>query len=657
MDNLQTKFLQEATELIDDLEKAVLQLENDPSDHAQREEVFRVMHTFKGTAKMFGFDKIGEFTHHLENVFDDLRYDRIVLTEKILDLTLRSVDHIRRLLISSEQSFLEEHAQVMEEVRAIISDEQDNKESHTSIADPDEKQLYLIRFSPFANFLKDGNNPMYLVDDLSALGTMFCITHRDALPDRTQFVPDVTYLSWTILLYTAFEIKSIRNEFMFVEDRCELSVDCIGDEDLLADQNFIAFAKRHDGRLSKDTILKFTKKQPSQKISSEHQVTRHTLQSIKVTYDKIDKLMSIVSELVTTQARLSVFADGTKDPELAEISENVEKLVRQLRDETFSISLLPISHLSMRFERLVRDTSKALHKKIRFITVGGDTELDKKIIENLMDPLLHVLRNSMDHGIELPEERSKRGKDETGTIQLKAYYAGTNVMIEVRDDGAGINKERVLQKAFEKGLVKAGDQLSDQDIYTLIFAPGFSTAAKVTDVSGRGVGMDVVSKAVKNLRGDVEVESQEGKGSTFRFRLPLSLSIIDGLLVKISDATYVMPLTAIDKCYELSRKSIKPDSNALVVLDGDQIPYISLREMFKCEESTQAHVNIIVARHENQRVAFEVDSIVDEYQAVIKPLGKSYKNQDFTSGATILGNGTVALVLDLTRLISKMSEN
>src|SRR5690606_25857230 len=259
---------------------------------------------------------------------------------------------------------------------------------------------------------------------------------------------------------------------------------------------------------------------------------RNVSQTIKVTYDKIDKLMGIVSELVTTQARLSLFADGTKAQELEEISENIEKLVRQLRDETFSISLLPISHLSMRFERLVRDTSKSLNKKIRFITVGGDTELDKKIIENLMDPMLHILRNGMDHGIEMPDERRLKGKDETGTIQLKAYYSGTNVIIEIKDDGDGINKERVWQKALQKGLVKEGDILSDSEIYQLIFQPGFTTAKEVTGVSGRGVGMDVVSKSVKNLRGEIENHSEEGIGSTIKLKLPLSLSIMDGLLVK-----------------------------------------------------------------------------------------------------------------------------
>jgi len=660
VDNIQGKFLHEATELIDDLEKAVLQLERTPQDVAQMEEVFRVMHTFKGTAKMFGFDKIGEFTHHLENIFAELRNGRITLTDEILDVTLRSVDHIRQLLGSGEQLFAEDHEIIMETVKKISStfDTNGPKASH-----PQDKKskLYLIKFKPHENFLLNGNNPIYLIDDLSAIGSVVSKTHTNLLPEIENFVADHVYLYWDILLYTASDSKSIRSEFIFVEDRCELSIEDIGAENLLKDQAFISFITNHPGELSSDVISGFqypgSTKPASETGKLQPPSVRNVPQTIKVTYDKIDKLMSIVSELVTTQARLSLFADGTNAQELEEISENIEKLVRQLRDETFSISLLPISHLSMRFERLVRDTSKSLHKQIRFITVGGDTELDKKIIENLMDPMLHILRNGMDHGIETPDERRLKGKDETGTIQLKAYYSGTNVIIEIKDDGNGINKERVWQKALQKGLVKEGDILSDSEIYQLIFQPGFTTAKELTDVSGRGVGMDVVSRSVKNLRGEIEIHSQEGIGSTIKLKLPLSLSIMDGLLVKVSDATYVIPLTAIDKCYELKKDLVNPDLNALIVLDGRQAPYINLRQLFGYDETVQTHATLIVARHEEKQVVFEVDSIIDEYQAVIKPLGKTYKNQDFASGATILGNGTVALVLDVNRLITRLSDN
>lgn len=661
MEKVHEKFLHEAAELIDDLEKAVLQLEKSRDDHTQQEEVFRVMHTFKGTAKMFGFDSIGEYTHYLENIFDELRNTRIKLTDEILEVTLQSVDYIREILKDPDVANNPKHKQRLEQVKKLAT--RDNAEQAASDQPNTSKAngvLYLIHFTPHATFLQDGSNPIYLLEDLSALGEIYCKPHTDRMPVQEEFKINHAYLYFDILLYTRATEKDVRREFMFVEDQCALQIETIGNENLLHNKSFVEFADSLRGNLSLATIFSFTVKQNTElpnsslKITTEH---RSGKQSIRVTYEKIDKLMSIVSEMVTTQARLSLYADTHKTTELEEIAENVEKLVRQLRDEAFSISLLPISNLSMRFERLVRDTSRELQKKIRFITSGSDTELDKKIIENLMDPMLHIFRNSMDHGIELPEERKRKGKDETGTIHLKSYYSGTNVIIEVQDDGAGIDKEKVLKKAIQRGLAKETDQLTDHEIFDFIFHSGFSTASKITDVSGRGVGMDVIRRAVSNLRGEIEVDSVFGTGTTIRLRLPLSLSIIDGLLVNIDRSKYVIPLSTIDKCYEVESDTIKPDMNDLIVLDGEQIPYVNLRHVFDCNGQQPAYVNLIVACHEDKKVAFEVDNIVDEYQAVIKPLGKIYKHQDFASGATILGNGTVALVLDTNRLISKLSDN
>lgn len=661
MEKASKKFLQEATELIDDLEKAVLQLENNREDHTQLEEVFRVMHTFKGTAKMFGFHLIGEFTHHLESIYDDLRNGTIQLTDEILEVSLNAVDFIRSQLNSADQTneITTEYTSILTIVKRLSTEKASISISDKTLTDNKNAQLYLIRFAPALHFLKDGSNPLYILEDLSALGSLYCKTYTEALPAAADFVLDNTYLRWDILLYTNADSKTIRNEFMFVEEQSDIHIESVGDKNCLADKLFLDFIKHQNGSITIELIESFYNKQKTQQATESEKgiqaPQRSQQQTIKVTYDKIDKLMSIVSELVTTQARLSLFAEGTKSTELEEISENVEKLVRQLRDEAFSISLLPFGQVSMRFERLVRDMSKTLHKKIKLIITGGETELDKKIIENLIDPLLHILRNSMDHGIENPEERKRKGKDETGTIQLKSYYSGTNVIIEVRDDGAGINKERVWQRAVQNGLVKETEHLADRQIFDFIFHAGFSTARQVTDVSGRGVGMDVVRKAVNNLRGEIEIDSQQDKGSVFRLILPLSLSIIDGLLVDVHQTKYVVPLTAIDKCYEVESITVKPDMNDLLILDGEQIPYINLRRLFHCEGSAPQYVNLIVAKHDEQKVVFEVDSIVDEYQAVIKPLGKIYREQEFASGATILGNGTVALVLDTNRLVSTLS--
>lgn len=660
MEKAREKFLQEATDLIDDLEKAVLQLENSRTDHGQLEEVFRVMHTFKGTAKMFGFDLIGEFTHYLENIYDDLRAGRLDLSDEILEVSLNAVDYVRQLLHSGEavgQS--DQHHNMVETVKRLSNHVTVLSQTDKNLTTKRDGTFYLIQFKPAIDFLKDGSNPFYLIEDVSALGELHIRTYTDKFSGLDPFETDSVYLYWDILLYAHHDVKTIRNEFMFVEDQCELAIVALSEKNFIRDHGFMDFIQLHKGVLPDNIIDSYIATQSKSTKIEPLPSDNRTLsrQTIKVTYEKIDKLMSIVSELVTTQARLSLFADGTKTQELEEISENVEKLVRQLRDEAFSISLLPMRHLSMRFERLIRDTSRELDKKIRFVTVGGDTELDKKIIENLMDPMLHILRNSMDHGIESPADRIRKGKDETGTIQLKSYYSGTNVIIEIQDDGAGIDKDRVWKKALKEGLVKETDQLTDTEIFNFIFHSGFSTARQITNVSGRGVGMDVVRRSINNLRGEIEVHSQPHKGTVIRLKLPLSLSIIDGLLVDIEQSKYVIPLSAIDKCYEVESDTITPDMHDLIVLDGEQVPYISLRKIFHCTGHQPKYVNLIVARHEERKVVFEVDSIIDEYQAVIKPLGKIYKEQDFTSGATILGNGTVALVLDTHRLITKLSDN
>lgn len=650
MQNIRDKFIHEASELVDALETALLQLEHAGSNKEQVEEVFRVMHTFKGTAKMFGYDLLGDLTHHLENIYDDLRNNRIKLSETILEVSLSAVDYIRSIVADPDSPANDTYSRLLENVKSLThSGDTASVEEKAA----DEGMLFHVRFKPSADFLKSGNNPLYLIEDLSALGQLCAKGVTEYLPLHSSFDPMCSYLHFDLLLYTTRSSRDIKNEFLFVEDHCELEINAVSRDNWLQDISWVANAIDHHKDMA--VAINERTKQKQDRAAPSPSAVAVQQQTLKVTYEKIDKLMGIVSELVTTQARLRLFSDQNAAPGLEEIAENVEKLVRQLRDEAFSISLLPISQLSMRFERLVRDTSKALQKKIRYSTVGHDIELDKKIIDNLYDPMLHILRNSLDHGIETPAARRAAGKDETGTLTVKAYNSGANVVIEVHDDGAGIDKQKVLAKAIQRGLVKESEQLTDHDIFALIFHPGFSTAEKVTDVSGRGVGMDVVKKTIARLRGEISVDSQPGKGTVIKLILPLSLSIIDGLLVGIDHARYVIPLTAIEKCYEVPAASIKPDINDLIILNGEQVPYVQLRKAFRSNGSQPEYVNIIVAQSEELKVALEVDTIIDEYQAVIKPLGRIYKDQEYASGATILGNGTVALVLDTNRLISNLS--
>lgn len=377
--------------------------------------------------------------------------------------------------------------------------------------------------------------------------------------------------------------------------------------------------------------------------------------SIRVSSDKLDDLMNLVSELITTQAALSLYTDKKSDSELDSIAENVEKLSRQLRDISFGMTLVPMNNLFGRFQRMVRDISKELGKDVAFITEGGETELDKSIIESLTDPLMHILRNSLDHGIETNAQRSALGKPEKGTITLRAYYAGTNVNVEIKDDGKGINPEIIRAKAIEKGVIEEDAELSDKEIFNLIFHAGFSTAEIVTDVSGRGVGMDVVRRNINALRGEIEIESTVNVGTTLTIGLPLTLSIIDGLLVELGNGSYVIPLAAIDKCYTYANAKDVNEFTNIFELSNKQIPYIDLRETFEIDDERNkgAAKQIVVVNNGKSQVALICDHIVGEYQAVIKPLGVYYKEQDYISGSTILGDGTIALVFDTNRLIRK----
>jgi two-component system chemotaxis sensor kinase CheA len=368
--------------------------------------------------------------------------------------------------------------------------------------------------------------------------------------------------------------------------------------------------------------------------------------------------MNLVSELVTTQASLTLYNQKNETPELEIISENIEKLSRRLRDIAFGMTLVPINNMFSRFQRLVRDVSMSLNKEVQFVTEGGETELDKSIIETLTDPLMHIIRNSLDHGLELPETRENLGKPRKGTVKLKAFYSGISVYIQIIDDGKGIDVDVIREKAISKGFLKSEDVLSDKEIFDFIFYPGFSTAAVVTDISGRGVGMDVVKRNIAELKGSIIVDSKVNIGTTLTIKLPLSLSIIDGLLVEVANVFYIIPLSVVDKCYEVENKEMIGNFNQLLVLDNQQIPFINIHKEFGYDEISDAESSqIIVVSDSDRRVGISVDCIIGEYQAVVKPIGKYYRNQDFISWATILGDGSIALVMDTHKIIDLYTEH
>jgi two-component system chemotaxis sensor kinase CheA len=676
MDNFRKKFIEEALEHINDLESALLQLETVPDDKELIERVFRSMHSLKGGGAMFGFDKISEFTHNLETVYDMVRNGQMKINRDLLNITLSSVDHLKNLLNQDNELVgvvKINHTQLSEQIAHIISGEKNENQKIVEIEDKSSENTvigettFYILFSPAENIFDNGTNPLYLIDELCSLGKAFVIPHLKKIPPLSEYNPEKCYTSWEIFLATDQDINAITDVFIFVEDSCKLDIHRISDRNLLDSERFMSKVREmHESGsdwginaiqnfVSQLTIKKKEKDKSVQKKNIYVNSKDSNISSIRVSSAKLDQLMNLVSELVTTQARLSLYAENDGNTELIAIAENVQKLSRQLRDNAFSIVLIPIENMITRFQRLVRDLSNELKKEVVFLTEGTDTELDKTIIENLTDPIMHILRNSMDHGIENADIRKKLGKPEQGTITLKAFYSGANVHIQIHDDGAGIDPEKIKRKAIAKGIIAPDTILSRKEVYDLIFMPGFSTATNITDVSGRGVGMDVVRRKIADIRGEVEVDSNVNVGTTITLKLPLTLSIIDGLLVKIEDTFYIIPLSAVEKIYAVEHDKLVDTFNHLVVLDGEQIPFFNLREEFEIDQHANGLDQVVVVKYEDQRVGFVVDSVVGEYQAVLKPLGKHYKRQEIISGATILGDGTVALVFDTNKAVKYFS--
>jgi two-component system chemotaxis sensor kinase CheA len=674
MDKFKNKFLEEATDNLAELEEALLQLEQAPTDSDQIERVFRFMHSIKGGSSMFGYTRLSDFTHHLENIYDRIREGTIAVNQGLLDLTLESVDHMKNLLEEDEQLSREtevKHKNLSVQVMKFLEDQPQtvSREEQPETSSSGEKTFY-IAFNPDGDIFDNGTNPLFLTDELAGLGQTFMMPCLEQIPMLEDFDPRKCYTHWEILLSTSEDEQAIHDVFIFVEDQAQIEIHALAEGNILANDEFLTalgekYQKGPD--IGFDEIRAMVEAgektrspgngngQVPKKGNGDQGRKEDVLSSIRVGSEKIDHMMNLVSELVTTQARLSLHAEQSENNELASIAENVQKLTRQLRDNAFDIALVPVETMLTRFQRLVRDLSNNLNKKVRFVAEGAETELDKNIIEKLTDPLLHILRNCIDHGIESPEDRKEAGKPEEGKITLKAFYSGASVHIQVHDDGRGIDPEIIRRKAIEKNIITPETTLSDKELYELILLPGFTTSDNVTDVSGRGVGMDVVKRNLADIRGEVEIDSEMGAGTTLTVILPLTLSIIDGLLVELADNQYVIPLNAVDKIYAAQHSDVVDTFNNLIVLDGERIPFFYLREEFALPESDSSTEEIVVVQYNDNRIGLVVDTVIGEYQAVLKSLGKMYKNQDMISGATILGDGTVALVMDTNKMIERFS--
>lgn len=679
MDNAKTTYIEEANELLSNLEIALLALETNPNDKAYIEEVFRVMHTLKGNSSMFGLTVITDFVHDLETIYDKIRLGTLHLNKDLLDCSLAALDHLKIIIYDSNltsEANKTNHFRLIEGITRFINEPTDSfdstgKQTTTNSA----RKTYHLFWEPDPTLFENGTNPLFLLSELATMGASAAIPHVKEVLSIEEFEPTSCVTYWDIYLETEKSKEEILDVFVFVEDNSTIALTEISSRGLLNDPQFVEAISKNkysDSRNEMQDIMELSKILSDEKTESVlHESDNHrpedatgpmpgkekNISSIRVGSDKLDELMNLISELVTTQAGLTLFTSNNKIPELESISENVEKLSRRLRDIAFGMTLVPINNMFGRFQRMVRDISGSLGKEVDFITEGGETELDKTIIETLTDPLMHILRNSLDHGIEKSEDRIKKGKSPRGQVILKAYYSGVFVYIQISDDGRGLDAKAIRNKAIAKGIIKEEDILSEKEIFDLIFYPGFSTAQQITDVSGRGVGMDVVKRNITDLKGTILVNSEPNEGTTLTIKLPLTLSIIDGLLIAIDKVNYIIPLSVITKCYEVDGKDLINNFNRLLLLDNEQIPFINLREEFDHDVHAIVKSQLIVVNNGERKVGVCVDQIVGEYQAVIKPIGKYYRKQDFVSGATILGDGTIALVLDTNKIIEQFTQN
>ncbi len=669
MDQLQEIFFQEARELLAELEQSLLDFEQDLGNKNSIETIFRSLHTLKGSSGMFGFHAMNEFTHELENIFEEIRSGKSQASPKLLEICLVSLDHLKALLEDHElkdESNAARQLHLLKQIEELHgSKEQASSSIHIVEEKNDLKSLFYIQFKPGNDLISNGTNPLYLIDDLCQLGKSWVITDCSRLPELKDFVADQSYLSFEIVLWTSSSIAEVNDVFLFAEGLATITIEKVAEDQ--PNESFIFLineAIKNEKSIGIEAVhkalLKDEKSSQPDTLKTQSSSTqikeRSSGSSIRVSSEKLDELMNLVSELVTSQAQLSMHAETIAQAQLSGIVENMEKITRRLRDNAFSICLLPIDTLTIRFQRLVRDASKELGKEIQLLTEGTDTELDKSVIENLSDPILHLIRNCVDHGIESLEKRQTNGKPRLGTIMLKSWYSGTKVFIEISDDGAGINKQKVRQKAIENGLITEDTVLNEQQLYDVLFMPGFSTAASISELSGRGVGMDVVKRKIQELKGSIEISSIEGQGSRFTIGLPLTLSIIDGLLVQVDQATYVIPMNLVDKCYE-KPAALLQNRVQFITLDGERTPVYSLRDVFGISNQAPEILQIIKVFYDQTSVGLAVDHIIGEHQVVLKPLGSLYHGHNEYSGATILGDGTVALVFDTNTLFNKLIEN
>lgn len=648
-------FRQEASELLQSIEKGLMDLEATPGDTELINSIFRSMHTIKGSGAMFGFTKLSQFVHEFETAFDDLRNGRAVVSKELIGLSLQACDQIGKLMDAAENTE-SDNQRILASLRQLMNPDGDHAEPDVpteAVADLIEQPeqtlsgdvTTVIRFWLGVDALRLGSNPALLIEELRAFGDTKVRVLDDRIPTLGDLDPTDCLAGWEVEVAANLSDDDIDMVFLFVRDEMDLTVERRGAKPAAID----VVAPVHE---AKTPVVE----QPAAKPATakpQAPAAPSAGETMRVATERLDELMDRVGELVIAEARLNALTGASSDPAMMSVAEDIQRLIAGLRDATMSMRMVPIGSILGRFRRLMRDLSTSLNKPLEFVTVGEDTELDKTVIELLADPLVHILRNSVDHGLETPEERLASGKPESGTIELGARYSGAEVLITVRDDGRGLNAQKIREKAISKGLMTEKDDLSDSEIYRMIFQPGFSTVDKVTELSGRGVGMDVVMRTIASLRGEIDLASELGQGTTLTLRLPLTLAIIDGMLIDVGGERYTIPLAAVEECVELPAvHAVGNGGSSYLNIRGELVPFLRLRHLFEIDSAPPDFQKVVVVSSAGGRVGLVVDRIIGNFQTVIKQLSQFHADLKFFSGATILSDGTVALILDATQLVA-----
>ncbi len=700
---LQT-FYVESREIIEEVEEILLRIGQE--DEADQKEslnaIFRAAHTIKGSAGLFKLQNIVIFTHVVESLLDQMRESEISIDDDIIALLLKCGDHIGELVTLVQHNNADLPPDLKKAGEALLAqlkkyngvsvlEEKESTENNDEKENNQKKSWHIsLRFG--RNVLREGMDPLSFVRYLETLGEIEnIVTLDDALPQLADFDPESCYLGLEIRFKTQVDKQTIEDAFKFIEEDSTITIlspssrvsDYLKLIDEMPEENqrlgdvlvqcgsltaavlAVAWPQKIKTLDAPTSELSLNDKkrihQPDIKavLNKQDRVRAPVVQesrSMRVDAEKLDEHINLVGELVIASAGAALRAQEMGDATLSELSSILTRLVEEVRDSALHLRMIQVGPTFNKFQRIVHDMSKDLGKEIEMIISGADIDLDKSVIEKISDPLTHLIRNSVDHGIEFPEERENKGKQAKGKLYLSAYHDSGCVVIEVADDGSGLNRDRILSKAKEKGLVREDQQLMDKDIDNLIFEPGFSTADKVTNISGRGVGMDVVKRNIEELRGTIELESRPGKGSTFRIRLPLTLAIIDGFLVDVENSSFVIPLEMVHECVELNGVNCKIDTDRNYVnLRGEILPFIRLRALFSTGGVAPKRENLVIVNYAGVKAGLVVDNLMGEFQTVIKPLGKIFSHVPGLGGSSILGNGEVALILDVPGLVNRVS--